>query len=151
MKRGSVLASAVLLMAGCTLPEVHEARETVTGMEPGEAVTVISGTVGTAGEGGIASCVRSAMEEAGPALRNISADEIDDVLTPWFGPGATPTNDESLSALLARPAAKRRIEELAVRYIISVSGRTAFYDPDSERSLEEYLGESVVLSASESG
>ncbi len=151
MKRGIVLISAVLLMAGCTLPEVQESRETVTGLEPGEAVTVISGTAGIANDEGIPFCTRWAMEDAAPALRIVSAEKFGDVLSPWFGPGATPTNDESLSALLARPAAKKRIEELAVRYIISVRGQTAVFNPDSEGSTEEYLDETGLYSFDKSG
>lgn len=151
MKRGIVLLSAVLLAAGCTLPEVQESRVTVTGLEPGEAVTVISGTAGIANDEGIPFCTRWAMEDAAPALRIVSAEEFGDVLSPWFGPGATPTNDESLSALLARPAAKKRIEELAVRYIISVRGRTAVFNPDPEGSTEEYLDETGLYSFDKSG
>lgn len=69
-------------------------------------------------------CVVEEMHEAAPDLTIMPAREFRDALYPWFEPATAPDHIDELTALLSRPAVKRRIEELDVRYVAVVGGNT---------------------------
>ena len=121
------LAFAILVgVAACVSypePEIQAPRAAIAAIAPGEAVTVL-GASQTYEQSRITRCVQRAMREAEPDLKIMPGRTFRDALFPWFEPTMAPTNADELAALLARPAVKRRVEELAIRYVVVAASST---------------------------
>ncbi len=131
MKPLTSLALAILVgVAACVSypePEIQAPQATNAAMAPGEAVTVLSGSQ-TYEQSTITRCVHRAMREAEPGLKIMPGRKFRDALFPWFEPATAPANTDELAAMLARPAVKRRVEELAIRYVVVAAGSTTKKD-----------------------
>ncbi len=104
-------------------PDIQAPQTAYAAIAPGEAVTVL-GTSQTYEQSRITQCVHRAMREAEPGLKIMPGSKFRDALFPWFEPTLVPANANELAALLARPAVKRRVEELAIRYVVVAAGST---------------------------
>lgn len=123
---GLVLAIVVGITACVSYPEpdIQTQQAATAGLAPGEMVTVLS-VARTNDQTSFADCVHDAMSETEPDLAIMPGRKFRDALYPWFEPATFPTSVDELTALLARPAVKRRIEELNVRYVAVVDGNTS--------------------------
>ena len=129
-RRAAWLATAALAMlAGASACVTHpEADVQATEFNPsnlasGEMVAVLSDLY-TREQAGFVDCIMEEMREAAPELAIMPVRKFRDALYPWFEPATTPDHIDELTVLLGRPAVKRRIEELDVRYVAIVGGRT---------------------------
>lgn len=129
-RRAAQLATAALAMlAGATACVIHPEADVQapefnpSSLAPGEMVAVLS-DLHTQEQASFVDCIMEEMREAAPELAIMPAREFRDALYPWFEPATTPDHIDELTALLGRPAVKRRIEELDVRYVAVVGGRT---------------------------
>lgn len=122
----SILVGCVILPAPAS---VDDAEVPVTRAElklsPSESVAVI-GAPGTDDDEGDPACVRheirDATEEMGTTLRVLEPAEFEEFLYPWFDPVRRPQSVDALAAVLQDPAVQQRIAEIALRYLISVTG-----------------------------
>ena len=129
-RRAAWPASAALaVLAGSSACVIHpEADVQAPESEPaplasGEAVAVLSDLY-TQQQARFVECTMEEMRAAAPELVIMPEREFRDALYPWFEPATAPDHIDELSALLGRPAVKRRIEELDVRYVAVVGGNT---------------------------
>lgn len=129
--RGRPLATFVFaILAGASAcayypkPDVQLQRTTHKGLEAGETVTILSAAQSLQ-QTKFAECVDRAMRESAPALNTMPGSKFRDALYPWFEPAAAPATVDELTVLLARPAVKRRVAELKVRFVVVVSGNTS--------------------------
>ncbi len=121
------LAYAILVgVAACVSypePEIQAPRATIAAVAPGEAVTVLRASQ-TYEQSRITRCVHRAMRDAEPELKIMPGRKFRDAFFPWLEPSTAPANADEFGAMLARPAVKRRVEELAIRYVVVAAGST---------------------------
>ncbi len=131
MKPSISLTLAILAgVAACVSypePDIQAPQAAYAAIAPGEAVTVLSASQ-THEQSTITRCVHRAMREAEPGLKIMPGQTFRDALFPWFEPTLAPANADELAALLARPAVKRRVEELSIRYVVVATGSTTKQD-----------------------
>lgn len=122
------------MLVGCVMvpapASVNDAELPVTRaqirLSPAESVAVI-GAPGTDDAEGDPECVRNAIRDAtgemGTTLRVLEPAEFEEFFYPWFDPVRRPQFVDALEAVLQDPTVQQRIAELALRYLISVTGQ----------------------------
>ncbi len=127
MRPSKSITLAILVgVAACVSypePTIQAPQAPIATLAPGELVAVL-GTRQSYALSTITNCVEGAMRDAGPGLKIMPGRKFRDAFFPWLEPATAPANADEFGAMLARPAVKRRIEELAIRYVVVVVGAT---------------------------
>jgi hypothetical protein len=127
-KTGVVASTAIagVLISGCITSRVEDARESVTGIEEGEAVVILAKSyhLGNETEGKYIRCIEDALARGSNGLRVIPHKQFIDSLFPWFEPRTAPAETKGLPKLMERPGVAARLEEQNVRYIVWLDGDT---------------------------
>lgn len=90
-------------------------------LRPGEAIVVLSAESTTKDESWPVGCVRDAIENEDAEIRFMTPQSFRDATFPWF---ETHDVGEGIAELKEMPSLSRAVEEIGVRYIISVGGQT---------------------------
>lgn len=121
----------VLIASACAAPVVkgtlfHNATQpgadtSSLAITKNESIVVLSAESIAADESWPAACVRDAIASADSTIRVMTAAEFRDAMFPWF---ETQSVEGAIAELKTMPEITRGIEQIGVRYIISVGGRT---------------------------
>lgn len=71
------------------------------------------------------NCVANVIKEIHSQQGITSAQHFRDSLFPFFEPATAPKTVQDLSSLLEKPAVRKRIDSLEVRYVITIAGNTS--------------------------
>jgi hypothetical protein len=143
---GAAPASLALLVAGCMTAKVDETRQVATAIQAHESVVLLKKPqlegVGT--EEVFLDCVQERLggelvhPESGQAAKTsrtsrvpfkiYGEQEFTDAMFPWFEPSTAPANAAGLKALLLRPGVTERLQQINVRYIVWLDGKTVKTD-----------------------
>lgn len=151
MDRAFYMLALLTTAAACVShpePDVQTQQTSAATLAAGEIVTVLSATR-TSARTEFATCVHEAMLETAPNLALMPGHEFRDALYPWFEPATLPADVEELSMLISKPAVKRRIEELAVRYVVVIAGNTDRQNEGSFTCVATYSGAGCLGFSSE--
>ncbi|RPI15879.1 MAG: hypothetical protein EHM60_03495 [Lysobacterales bacterium] len=128
------------VLAGCMTSKVDETRQVAAAVRADEAIVVLKKPqiegVGT--EEKFIDCLQenlggqlvhpeegqSTRLKAAAPFRIYGEQEFADALFPWFEPSTAPANAAGLRALLERPGVAGRLEQIGVRYVVWLDGRT---------------------------
>ncbi len=133
---------AVILAAGCTGPaellRVEEKRAFPPNLLAlGDAITFI-GFPSVSDE--MLECIDNTSRDGLPKVHVMPHAEFRRSMLPWFEsnrlPGAEPGDVESLSRILLSPIVRQRVDDLRIRYLISLSATLDTQDRDWNRSYE---------------
>ena len=121
-----VATFAGLTLSGCITSRVEDARESVTGIEEGEAVVIMAKSyhLGNETEAKYIRCIEDALGRGSNGLRVIPHKQFVDSLFPWFEPRTAPAETKGLPKLLERPGVAERLADQNVRYIVWLDGDT---------------------------
>jgi hypothetical protein len=117
-----ILGLAAIACGTNTLSVRGERQVQETGIEPGEALTVVNASPATLDD--VLQCVENALYKEAPNLAFVSSSVFRDSLFPWFEPATAPDSVEDLTEVLGNPAVRQRIQAFGLRYVIAVSGET---------------------------
>jgi hypothetical protein len=124
LNRIVVLILVLLLPESCTsIPGVHE------GLNEGVTVFAIP-SLGEFSAVKMEKCLIRGISNANPDLQVMSGKNFRDALFPWFELGIMPQNPDDLAKLFRKPVVQKRIEELGIRYVVSLSGGTIVKEPE---------------------
>ena len=131
-----LIIMASLFLTGCSAPVVKgtlfegarqlgvEAKSLA--LKPGEAIVVLSAESTTKDDAWPASCVRDAIESEASNIRFMTPQVFRDVTFPWF----ESLVEDGMAELRNMPSLRAAVEQIGVRYIISVGGQTAASETD---------------------
>ena len=117
--------SIIALLSGCVTATVQEVRERATGIVGSETVVVLgrrSRPSSNETEIDFIQCVADNLSSDRVAV--LTEQDFVDATFPWFEPRTAPVNANELPALLDQPMLSERLEQLGLRYVIWVQGKT---------------------------
>jgi hypothetical protein len=148
-----LLACAVscAAFAGCMTAKVDETRQTTSAVQAGESIVVLRKPQleGTGTEEVFLGCLQerlggelvhpgegqSARRGKDPAPFKIYGEQqFVDAMFPWFESSTAPANAAGLKELLERPGVTERLQQIQVRYIVWVDGKTQTTDSNGSMS-----------------
>lgn len=154
---GPMLAglAACLALAGCMTAKVDETRQVVASVHRGESIVVLRRPQleGTGTEEEFLGCLQERLggelvhpdANSGPArprgdapFRIYGEQQFVDAMFPWFESSTAPNNAAGLKLLLERPGVTERLQQIQVRYIVWIDGKTE--TTDSSGSLSCVIG-----------
>ncbi len=96
----------------------------------GDSVVLLgrSKRLAESGDHDFVSCVGDLLETRNNSLDIIRETEFVDALYPWFESTTAPTDVTMLSSLFENEAVRKRFDELAIKYLIWIEGRTETLD-----------------------
>ena len=118
-------AFLILALAGCAIPTVEETRQTPEALETSAPASMPGQVLGTnevitvIGDEGRAECLQAMLASRNGKLKFIGGEALSDALFPWFEDDDL--SEAGLKSLLDKPLVKRRIDEIGLRYIVTVS------------------------------
>ena len=121
----SILTTAALFIGGCVTATVQEVRERATGIVGSETVVVLgrrSRPSNDETEIDFIRCVADNLDS--DSVNVITEQNFVDATFPWFEPRTAPINANELPALLDEPLLAERLEQLGLRYVVWVQGKT---------------------------
>ena len=71
------------------------------------------------------NCIDTGLRDRLFGVPVIAPHEFRDKLFPWFEPNIAPEDTESLSKLMLQSKVKQRIDDLHVRYVVTIKGQTS--------------------------
>ena len=89
-----------------------------------DQAVVVLGTRQQTNRDEVSICLERALKDADSGREFVSASKFRDSLFPFFEIGIAPRDAQELSALLAKPKVRQRLETLHVRYLVVASGGT---------------------------
>lgn len=108
---------------------VDEQRQvTLEPIAPGDAIVVVG--LGFVTEDTL-NCVDTKLRSALSGVHVIGPNEFRDKLFPWFEPNVAPEDTESLSKLMVQSLVKERLDDLRIRYVVTIKGGTSVL-PESD-------------------
>jgi hypothetical protein len=117
-----------LLAAGCTSTRIDEQRVASATVGTGDAVVVLgrrhSSDYDT--EPDFISCIGKGVSSTG--ARVVPELEFLNGFYPWFEPRTAPMSMDRLQALMQKPQFARRMQEMNLRYIVWIDGKTETTD-----------------------
>ena len=122
--------ACITLLSGCVASRIEQNRETVTGMQEGEALVIL----GRASyneletEESFTDCMARAMSKGDSPLELVSEEDFKDRLYPWFEPRTAPTSAEDLAQLFTQPGVAEQVSSTKVRYLAWIDGNTVTID-----------------------
>lgn len=124
MLHGAIaLGVAALLAVSCapTTIEIENGRaDQPLKMAKDEALTFVALSKSISED--LVACVEGALSEQELDLTIVPSRQFRDSLFPWFEPSTAPRSDDDLVSLMDRPAVFRRIDDLGLRYVVSLTG-----------------------------
>jgi hypothetical protein len=121
MQRSKILLGLLAAsLAGCVTSRVEDARETVTGLNEGESVVIMTKSYhqGNETEADYLECIENSLSSV------VAHQQFVDELFPWFEPRTAPADTKGLPALMQRPGVAQAVKDMGVRYIIWLDGDT---------------------------
>ena len=152
-RSGRLLASlaACIVITGCMTAKVDETRQVVTSVQKGESIVVLRRPqlegVGTEEE--FVDCLQERLggelvhptDEQSPTRHKEAApfkiygeQQFVDAMFPWFESSTAPNNAAGLKALLERPGVTERLQQIQVRYVVWIDGKTETTDSNGSMS-----------------
>jgi len=144
---GRLLAglSACVVLAGCMTAKVDETRQVVASVQKGESIVVLRRPQieGTGTEEEFVGCLQQRLggelvtpEQGQPAKRHkadapfkiYGEQQFVDAMFPWFESSTAPSNAAGMKMLLERPGVTERLQQIQVRYVVWVDGKTQTTD-----------------------
>ncbi|HJN52817.1 MAG: hypothetical protein QGI68_12855 [Pseudomonadales bacterium] len=122
--------ACITMLSACVSSRIEENRQTVTGIEEGEALVIL----GRASyneletEESFTNCMAKAMSRGDSPLALVTEKEFKDKLYPWFEPRTAPTSADDLTDLFARPGVAEQVSNTKVRYLAWIDGNTVTID-----------------------
>lgn len=142
---GLGVAVACLGVAGCMTAKVDETRQVVAAVQPGESIVVLRRPQidGPGTEEEFIECLQERLggelvhpmdgqsagtrRDAAP-FRIYGEQQFVDALFPWFESSTAPSNAAGLKLLVERPGVTERLQQIGVRYIVWLDGKTQTTD-----------------------
>lgn len=135
------IAAIAALAAGCMTAKVDETRQVAAAIQAEESIVVLKKPQleGLGTEEKFLDCVQENLggelvhpEEGQQAKTRKSAvpfkiygeQQFSDALFPWFEPSTAPANAAGMKVLLERPGVAQRLEQIGVRYVVWLEGKT---------------------------
>jgi hypothetical protein len=135
------VAAIAALAAGCMTAKVDETRQVAAAIQAEESIVVLKKPQleGLGTEEKFLDCVQENLggelvhpEEGQQAKTRKSAvpfkiygeQQFSDALFPWFEPSTAPANAAGMKVLLERPGVAQRLEQIGVRYVVWLEGKT---------------------------
>jgi len=139
------VAAGALFAAGCMTAKVDETRQVAASIQAEESIVVLKKPQvdGLGTEEKFLDCVQENLggelvhpEEgqqaktgkSGVPFKIYGEQQFSDALFPWFEPSTAPANAASMKVLLERPGVAERLEQIGVRYVVWLEGRTQTTD-----------------------
>lgn len=119
------LITSALLLGGCVTATVQEVRERATGIVGSETVVVLgrrSRPSNDETEIDFIQCVADNLNSDN--VNVLTEQDFVDATFPWFEPRTAPVNANELPALLEEPMLSERLDQLGLRYVVWVQGKT---------------------------
>ncbi|MGR8918484.1 MAG: hypothetical protein ACU85V_02605 [Gammaproteobacteria bacterium] len=131
MKHTAALLVLAALLAGCrshTVVDRHQLAPLAAA--PGDALALLGRSRGLAGhpDADFVACVTRELAARAPGLEVIGEREFVDALYPWFEAATAPSDVAMLKPLLENAGVRRRFDELGVKYLVWIQGRTETVD-----------------------
>jgi len=114
-------------LCACVNTTVQEVRERETGIQAGDSVVVIGRNNRPSHEEteiDFVDCVAKDLASGGNALAVVSEQDFKDQTFPWFEPRTAPVNIKELPKLLEQRLLADRLNELGIKYLIWLDGKT---------------------------
>lgn len=127
MQRSKILLGLLAAsLAGCVTSRVEDARETVTGLNEGESVVIMTKSYhqGNETEADYLECIENSLSRGSEGISVVAHQQFVDELFPWFEPRTAPADTKGLPALMQRPGVAQAVKDMGVRYIIWLDGDT---------------------------
>jgi len=117
---------AVLLSSGCVQTTVQGVRQAETSLGESESIVILSRKHKTQGEteDDFVACLSNQVNSGADALPVLMEGDFVDATFPWFEPRTAPLNMNDLTDVINRPLIAERIDEIGVRYLVWIEGRT---------------------------
>ncbi len=142
---GLVLVATALLATGCMTAKVDETRQVVASVQQGESIVVLRRPQieGPGTEEEFIGCLQERLggelvhpddgqsthgRRAAAPFKIYGEQQFVDALFPWFESSTAPTNTAGLKLLLERPGVTERLQQIKVRYIVWLDGKTQTTD-----------------------
>jgi hypothetical protein len=132
-----LIVVASFILSACSAPVVKGtlfegakptgAEATSLALKTEEAIVVLSGESTTKDEAWPTACVRDAIENADSNIRFMTPQAFRDATFPWF---ETHEVAEGIAELKDKPSLSNAVEQIGVRYIVSVVGKTGTVERD---------------------
>ena len=143
--------TACVVLAGCMTAKVDETRQVAASVHKGESIVVLRRPQleGTGTEEEFIGCLQQRLggELVHPAdgqtqtrhkedapFKIYGEQQFVDALFPWFESSTAPNNTAGLKVLLERPGVTERLQQIHVRYIVWVDGKTQKTDSSGSMS-----------------
>lgn len=132
MKRAVVIFFMIMVLHGCTKPQVKDSSKGASPVDQPVAATILSTD---SEDRGFADCVQRELKNRISGLEFVPEDRFRDALFPWFEPSTAPTEIGQLASIMKKTLVRDRIQSLGIRFVIFVGGFT---------SKEEFKGPFMV-------
>jgi hypothetical protein len=144
--RSIVVVLAVAAVTGCMTAKVDETRQAASAVQSGESIVVLKRPQleGAGTEEAFVDCLQERLggelvhPEAGQTTRSpkgstapfkiYGEQQFIDAMFPWFEASTAPNNAAGLKVLLQRPGVTERLQQISVRYIVWIDGKTQTTD-----------------------
>lgn len=128
--KSTLLVVMLILLNGCVATTVQQIRHADTGIDSDQGIAILGRFSHTENETEteFIRCVANRAEGGSNGLAVMSEETFIDQLFPWFEPRRAPSNIEELGGLLDQPLIRKKVEDLGVRYLVWVGGRTERVD-----------------------
>lgn len=150
--RSIVVVLAVAAVTGCMTAKVDETRQAASAVQSGESIVVLKRPQleGAGTEEAFVDCLQERLggelvhPEAGQTTRSpkgstapfkiYGEQQFIDAMFPWFEASTAPNNAAGLKVLLQRPGVTERLQQISVRYIVWIDGKTQTTDSNGSMS-----------------
>lgn len=142
--------SACASLSGCMTAKVDETRQVVAAVQKGESIVVLRRPQieGTGTEEEFIGCLQQRLggeivhPDAGQAVKHrtdapfkiYGEQQFVDAMFPWFETSTAPNNAAGMKMLLQRPGVTERLQQIQVRYVVWVDGKTQKTDSSGSMS-----------------
>jgi len=145
--RAIVGVLTVAAVTGCMTSKVDETRQAASAMQAGESIVVLKRhqLEGAGTEEEFVYCLQEKLggeivhPDAGQSSRTPKASgalpfkiygeqQFLDAMFPWFEASTAPNNAAALKVLLQRPGVTERLQQISVRYVVWIDGKTQTTD-----------------------
>ena len=129
-KKTLLIPFVLFVLCGCVATTVQQIRHGDTGIDSDQVIAILGRFSHTENEteNEFIKCVSNRAEDGADGVDVMSEAEFIDELFPWFEPRRAPANIDELGSLLDRPLIRKKVEDMGVRYLVWVGGRTQRVD-----------------------
>ena len=118
-----LILSAILLLAGCTTPQIDSTQRIAGALEPHATVAILISTDSDL-EREAVECITTSLRDAKPGVRFLYLDEFRQRVFYYGYPENENDRKKYFTSLGNEPALKQRVIEMGIRYVISIYGAT---------------------------